>query len=130
MIIVDDTYIWNENDLNTAIRALREEAYNKITKEVYEMFGNYIKECYIRDEKLNIQVKETLGQNYYIETHIVPPKTGETFDSCMNFSFKKSDESKITKKEEVILKGYCDLHFKKLFPLSHRAVKIVQEQMT
>lgn len=127
MLILEDTYIWDEGTLNTIIRLFREEAYNKETKQIYDMFAEYLKECYIRDEKLNIQIKNKLDDIFYIETHVMPPKTNESFDSCLNFTFGRSDEEPITKKDEIVLQGYCNLHFKKMFPLSHRIMKLAQE---
>lgn len=122
-------YIWNKEDLKQIKYLLSQEAYNITTAKIYEAYNQYATECYERDEKLNLMVKKKLGDEYYIETHILPEiKENGNFDSSISFSFKKNNNEPITKKDEIIIKGYAKLCFQDLFPLSHRMVQIAQQQ--
>lgn len=131
VMTTDDTqlYIWNKEDLKQIKYLLSQEAYNITTAKIYEAYNQYATECYERDEKLNLMVKKKLGDEYYIETHILPEvKENGNFDSSISFSFKKNNNEPISKKDEIIIKGYAKLCFKDLFPLSHRMVQIAQQQ--
>lgn len=101
VMTTDDTqlYIWNKEDLKQIKYLLSREAYNITTAKIYEAYNQYATECYERDEKLNLMVKEKLGDEYYIETHILPEiKENGNFDSSISFSFKKNNNEPITKK--------------------------------
>lgn len=132
VMTTEDTqlYIWNKEDLKQINYLLSQEAYNIITSKIYETYNQYTNECYERDEKLNLMVKKKLGDEYYIETHILPEiKENGNFDSSISFAFKKNNNEPISKKDEIIIQGYVKLCFQDLFPLSHRMVQIAQEEI-
>ena len=106
VMTTEDTqlYIWNKEDLKQINYLLSQEAYNITTSKIYETYNQYTNECYERDEKLNLMVKKKLGDEYYIETHILPEiKENGNFDSSISFAFKKNNNEPISKKDEIII---------------------------
>lgn len=125
MIVIDEIGIASLEDIEFIVEKLKENAYKDDYKVVAEMYHEFLLKCFDADIRLQEMVLERLGEDF-ISFVILPV---EDVDDLTAFSFQlaNKEDKKITRRDEIIYKDFCDVCFGGIKPFYLQLLEFYDE---
>lgn len=119
LVLNHEVVIEDRETLDLVLEGMKSQSYNQTTDEAYEVFEEYMNECFAADIRLTEMTQQKLGNDLYPLVFIDCDECSDL--NAFNFSLSSENENREVKfMEEKLYYKFCDICFGQILGLFDR----------